>query len=224
MTRKKRKYKVATNPSLLTCLEPKSTNQRVYINSIHKSDIIFCSGPAGSGKTAISVGLACQYLINKQVDKIVVARPAVESGRGLGHLPGTYGAKIQPYLIPVLEEMAKYLDAETLRIFRHSNVIELCPLEYMRGRNFHGSFMILDEAQNATFEQIKMFLTRIGRNSKAVVNGDLAQTDLPRDMRGGLNTCMTKLDELDGVSICKLEGTDIVRNDIIVKILNRLND
>ena len=186
MTRKKRKYKVATNPSLLTCLEPKSTNQRVYINSIHRSDIIFCSGPAGSGKTAI--------------------------------------AKIQPYLIPVLEEMAKYLDAETLRIFRHSNVIELCPLEYMRGRNFHGSFMILDEAQNATFEQIKMFLTRIGRNSKAVVNGDLAQTDLPTDMRGGLNTCMTKLDELDGVSICKLEGTDIVRNDIIVKILNRLND
>ena len=224
MTRKKRKYNSGVNLSLLTYLKPKSTNQRVYVNSIHKSDIIFCSGPAGSGKTAIAVGLACQYLINKQVDKIVIARPTVESGRGLGHLPGTYSAKIQPYLIPVLEEMSKYLDAETLRIFRHSNIIELCPLEYMRGRNFHGSFMILDEAQNATFEQIKMFLTRIGRNSKAVVNGDLAQTDLPTDMRGGLNTCMTKLDELDGVSICKLEGTDIVRNDIIVKILNRLND
>ena len=224
MTRKKRKYNSGANPSLLTYLQPKGTNQRIYVNSIHKSDIIFCSGPAGSGKTAIAVGLACQYLINKQVDKIVIARPAVESGRGLGHLPGTYSAKIQPYLIPVLEEMSKYLDAETLRIFRHSNIIELCPLEYMRGRNFHGSFMILDEAQNATFEQIKMFLTRIGRNSKAVVNGDLAQTDLPTDMRGGLNTCMTKLDELDGVSICRLEGTDIVRNDIIVKILNRLND
>ena len=224
MTRKKRKYNSGANLSLLTYLKPKSTNQRVYVNSIHKSDIIFCSGPAGSGKTAIAVGLACQYLINKQVDKIVIARPTVESGRGLGHLPGTYSAKIQPYLIPVLEEMSKYLDAETLRIFRHSNIIELCPLEYMRGRNFHGSFMILDEAQNATFEQIKMFLTRIGRNSKAVVNGDLAQTDLYADTRGGLNTCMNKLRGLEGVSICRLEGADIVRNDIIVKILNRLND
>ena len=224
MTRKKRKYNSGANPSLLTYLKPKSTNQRIYVDSIHKSDITFCSGPAGSGKTAIAVGLACQYLINKQVEKIVIARPTIESGRGLGHLPGTYTAKIQPYLIPVLEEMSKYLDAETLRIFRHSNIIELCPLEYMRGRNFHGSFMILDEAQNATFEQIKMFLTRIGRNSKAVVNGDLAQTDLYADMRGGLNTCMNKLGGLEGVSICRLEGTDIVRNDIIVKILNRLND
>ena len=224
MTRKKRKYNSGANPSLLTYLKPKSTNQRIYVDSIHKSDITFCSGPAGSGKTAIAVGLACQYLINKQVEKIVIARPTVESGRGLGHLPGTYSAKIQPYLIPVLEEMSKYLDAETLRIFRHSNIIELCPLEYMRGRNFHGSFMILDEAQNATFDQIKMFLTRIGRNSKAVVNGDLAQTDLYADMRGGLNTCMNKLEGLEGVSICRLEGTDIVRNDIIVKILNRLND
>ena len=224
MTRKKRKYNSGDNLSLLTYLKPKSTNQRIYVNSIHKSDIIFCSGPAGSGKTAIAVGLACQYLINKQVEKIVIARPTIESGRGLGHLPGTYTAKIQPYLIPVLEEMSKYLDAETLRIFRHSNIIELCPLEYMRGRNFHGSFMILDESQNATFEQIKMFLTRIGRNSKAVVNGDLAQTDLYADTRGGLNTCMNKLEGLEGVSICRLEGADIVRNDIIVKILNRLND
>ena len=224
MTRKKRKYNSSDSRSLLTYLKPKSINQRIYIDSIHKSDITFCSGPAGSGKTAIAVGLACQYLINKQVEKIVIARPTVESGRGLGHLPGTYSAKIQPYLIPVLEEMSKYLDAETLRIFRHSNIIELCPLEYMRGRNFHGSFMILDEAQNATFEQIKMFLTRIGRNSKAVVNGDLAQTDLYADTRGGLNTCMNKLGGLEGVSICRLEGTDIVRNDIIVKILNRLND
>ena len=224
MTRKKRKYNSGASPSLLTYLKPKSTNQRIYVDSIHKSDIIFCSGPAGSGKTAIAGGVACQYLINKQVEKIVIARPTIESGRGLGHLPGTYTAKIQPYLIPVLEEMSKYLAAEPLRIFRHSNIIELCPLEYMRGRNFHGSFMILDESQNATFEQIKMFLTRIGRNSKAVVNGDLAQTDLYADMRGGLNTCMNKLEGLEGVSICRLEGADIVRNDIIVKILNRLND
>ena len=115
MTRKKRKYNSGANPSLLTYLKPKSTNQRIYVDSIHKSDITFCSGPAGSGKTAIAVGLACQYLINKQVEKIVIARPTIESGRGLGHLPGTYTAKIQPYLIPVLEEMSKYLDAETLR-------------------------------------------------------------------------------------------------------------
>ena len=224
MTRKKRKYNSGANPSLLTYLKPKSTNQRIYVDSIHKSDITFCSGPAGSGKTAIAVGLACQYLINKQVEKIVIARPTIESGRGLGHLPGTYTAKIQPYLVPVLEEMSKYLDPEALRTFRNTNMLELCPLEYMRGRNFHNSFMILDEAQNATFDQIKMFITRIGKNSKVVLNGDPAQTDLYADMKGGFDVCINKLVGIEGISICHLEGADIVRNNIIAKILNRLND
>jgi len=226
LSRKKRKHNTSEhhNFSLQTILQPKSPNQSKYLKAIHRSDVVFCAGPAGSGKTAIAVGVACQYLLTKQVDKIVIARPTVESGRGLGHLPGTYTAKIQPYLIPVLEEMSKYFSSEALRVFRNSNVIELCPLEYMRGRNFHDSFMILDEAQNATFNQIKMFLTRIGRNSKAIINGDPKQTDLYIDMKGGFENCIDKLEGIEGISICKLEGTDIVRNDIIAKILNRLND
>lgn len=229
MSRKKRKNNSNNNTDnhnfiLQTILQPKSPNQSQYLKSIHRSDVVFCSGPAGSGKTAIAVGVACQYLLTKQIEKIVVARPTIESGRGLGHLPGTYTAKIQPYLIPILEEMSKYLSPEALRVFRNSNIVELCPLEYMRGRNFHDSFMILDEAQNATFDQIKMFLTRIGRNSKAIINGDPKQTDLYANMKGGFEKCIDRLEGIDGISICNLEGMDIVRNDIIAKILNRLND
>ena len=225
MARKKRKNNNTDNNFILqTTLQPKSPNQAQYLKSIHRSDVVFCSGPAGSGKTAIAVGVACQYLLTKQIEKIVVARPTIESGRGLGHLPGTYTVKIQPYLVPVLEEMSKYLDPEALRTFRNTNMLELCPLEYMRRRNFHNSFMILDEAQNATFDQIKMFITRIGKNSKVVLNGDPAQTDLYADMKGGFDVCINKLVGIEGISICHLEGADIVRNNIIAKILNRLND
>ena len=153
-------------------LRPKPRNQEHYMSQIHKSDVTFCSGPAGSGKTSVSVGMACEYLIEKKVDKIIITRPVVESGRGLGHLPGTLVEKINPYLIPILEEMNQYLTKNTVETYRNRNIIELCPLEYMRGRIFHNCFMILDEAQNATFEQIKMFITRIGKDSKAVINGD----------------------------------------------------
>ena len=132
-------------------LRPKTRNQEDYMGHIHKSDVTFCSGPAGSGKTSVSVGMACEYLIEKKVDKIIITRPVVESGRGLGHLPGTLVEKINPYLIPILEEMNQYLTKNTVEAYRNKNIIELCPLEYMRGRNFHNCFMILDEAQNATF-------------------------------------------------------------------------
>ena len=226
MARKKRRNSNndQLNLSLQSNLRPKGSNQTKYFKDIYRSDIVFCSGPAGSGKTAIAVALACKYLVEKKVEKIVIARPTVESGRGLGHLPGSYTAKIQPYLIPVLEEMNKYLLPETLRIFRNSNIIELCPLEYMRGRNFHDSFMILDEAQNATFEQIKMFLTRIGKGSKAILNGDPQQTDLHSNTKGGFEFCMKKLNDVEGISVCELQGSDIVRNDIITKILDKLNN
>lgn len=203
-------------------LKAKSPNQSEYIRSMVESDVIFCSGPAGSGKTAVAVGLACQYILEHKIEKIVITRPVVESGRGLGFLPGTLTDKVQPYLVPITEEMKLFLGAETYHSMRTHNIIEICPLEYMRGRNFHGTFMILDEAQNATFEQIKMFLTRIGLGSKAVVNGDLDQTDLRGDSFGGLQTCMNSLDDLEGVAICKLDYSDIVRNDIIAKILLRL--
>lgn len=203
-------------------LKPKTRNQETYMQSINKSDVTFCSGPAGSGKTSVSVGMACEYLIEKKVDKIIITRPVVESGRGLGHLPGTLVEKINPYLIPILEEMNQYLTKNTVETYRGRDIIELCPLEYMRGRNFHNCFMILDEAQNATFEQIKMFITRIGKDSKAVINGDLRQSDLGKH-QGGLKTCMDKLSEVSGVGVCKLDYSDIVRSGIVSKILMTLN-
>ena len=203
-------------------LRPKTRNQENYMGQINRADVTGCSGPAGSGKTSVSVGMACEYLIEKKVDKIIITRPVVESGRGLGHLPGTLVEKINPYLIPILEEMNQYLTKSTVEMYRNRNIIELCPLEYMRGRNFHNCFMILDEAQNATFEQIKMFITRIGKDSKAVINGDLRQSDLGKQ-QGGLHTCMEKLVEVSGVGVCELDYSDIVRSDIVSKILMRLN-
>lgn len=203
-------------------LKPKSKNQAIYIKSMMDNDVTFCSGPAGSGKTALAVGLACQSLLEGSVEKIIITRPVVESGRGLGYLPGTLTEKILPYLIPIIEEMKLYLGTETFNQSKGQNIIELCPLEYMRGRNFHNAFMILDEAQNATFEQIKMFLTRIGMGSKAVINGDISQTDLDDRAEGGLDDCMTRLEQVDGVAVCKLFGGDIVRNKIIADILAAL--
>mgnify|MGYP006105390343 CR=1 FL=1 len=211
MTRKK-----TTKKQRRKRLSPKTDNQSDYIRDIAESDITFCHGPAGSGKTAIAVGLACEYLLDQKIEKIIVTRPVVESGGGLGYLPGTMEEKIQPYLVPIMEEMRLYLPRNILE----SDSIELCPLEYMRGRNWHNSFMILDEAQNATTQQIKMFITRIGWDSKAVINGDLEQTDLGEAT--GLQGCLDKLDDLDGVSICELTDDDIIRNDIISKILRRL--
>ena len=169
-------------------LKPKTENQEDYIRCISEDDITFCSGPAGSGKTAVAVGLACEYFLDNRVEKIIITRPVVESGRGLGFLPGSLTEKIAPYLVPVVEEIKLYLGKETWNSARSTNSIEMCPLEYMRGRNFHNTFMILDEAQNATYEQIKMFLTRIGMGSKAVINGDISQTDLNTVSEGGLDS------------------------------------
>ncbi len=226
MARKKKKSVEYNNPNNyhpIKQLKPKTVNQASYIRSVVESDVVFCSGPAGSGKTAVAVGLACEHLLTGKVEKIVIARPTVESGRGLGYLPGTFTAKIQPYLVPVMEEISKYVPKELFHSFRGDHTIEMCPLEYMRGRNFHNSFMILDETQNATLEQIKMFITRIGRGSTAVLNGDPDQTDLEGRLQGGFQFCMDKLEGLDGISICKLDGTDIIRNDIIATILGKLN-
>lgn len=204
-------------------LKPKTDNQAEYINSMTESSVTLCSGPAGSGKTSVAVGLACEYLLADKVKKIVITRPVVESGRGLGHLPGTMLEKINPYLIPILEEMGMYLTKKEIQEYMDDEVIELCPLEYMRGRNFHNSFVILDEAQNATFEQLKMFITRIGRESKAVINGDLKQSDLGK-AKGGLSTCMERLDGIEDVSICHLDYCDIVRSDVVARILKSLNN
>ena len=204
-------------------LKPKTPNQAEYIRTISENDITFCEGPAGSGKTSVAVGLACQYLKEGRVQKIIITRPVVESGRtGLGFLPGSFKEKIHPYLIPILEEMKLYLTSAQVKKFLDDETIEVVPLEYMRGRNFHNCFMILDEAQNTTHEQIKMFITRIGRKSKAVVNGDIEQSDLPPSARGALENCLDKLEDTNLVGIVELTEDDIVRNRIISAILSKL--
>jgi len=203
-------------------LKPKTENQASYIRAMIESDITICDGPAGSGKTAVAVGLACQYLDEGKVDRIVISRPIVEAGKGLGFLPGSFEEKVHPYLVPVLEEMNQYLSREKVEAHKNNGTIEICPLEYMRGRNFHQSFIILDEAQNATREQMKMFATRIGRRSKCVINGDVEQSDLPHSLRGALEHWLEVLSDIRGVSVVELDFSDIIRNDIISKILSAL--
>ena len=220
--RKKPKYLQDENPERRKqkTLRAKTENQIDYIETIKESSVTFCIGPAGTGKTAVAVGLACQYLLEERIKKIIITRPVVEAGKGLGFLPGTFDEKIHPYLVPILEEMNIYLGKDRLEKLKEELIIEVCPLEYMRGRNFHQSFMILDEAQNATLEQIKMFITRIGRHSKAVINGDTDQSALPYSARGALEDCVDYLDGVQGVGIAELDETDIIRNPVISKILS----
>lgn len=222
MARRKKANPQKQSPQRRKRLKAKTNNQQGYIDEMVDADVTFCSGPAGSGKTSVAVGLACEYLMEERVKKIIITRPVVESGRGLGHLPGTLVEKINPYLVPIIEEMNMYLTPSRVENMRENGTIELCPLEYMRGRNFHECFMILDEAQNATFEQIKMFITRIGRNSKAVINGDLRQSDLG-NTSGGLEKCMDTLELVEGVAVCELDYSDIIRSDVVARILKTLH-
>ena len=204
-------------------LKPKTENQADYIRLMADNIVTMCHGPAGTGKTSVSVGLACEYLTEGKIKKIIITRPVVESSRkGLGYLPGSFKDKIHPYLIPVLEEMDLYLNSQQSKRFLDSDIIEIVPLEYMRGRNFHNAFMILDEAQNATFEQIKMFITRVGRDSKAVINGDLQQSDLSSKSSCDFHEIIKRLDKLENVGIMELTADDIIRNPIIGKIIDRL--
>ena len=223
MARRKKVANQNERPQRRKSLKAKTENQQIYIDEMEDADVTLCAGPAGSGKTSVAVGLACQYLLEERVKKIIITRPVVESGRGLGHLPGTLVEKINPYLVPIIEEMNMYLTPTRVDMLRDNGTIELCPLEYMRGRNFHECFMILDEAQNATFEQIKMFMTRIGRKSKAVINGDLKQSDLG-NASGGLERCMDTLELVEGVAICELDYSDIISSDVVARILKQLNN
>ena len=204
-------------------LKPKTENQADYIRLMADNIVTMCHGPAGTGKTSVSVGLACEYLTEGKIKNIIITRPVVESSRkGLGYLPGSFKDKIHPYLIPVLEEMDLYLNSQQSKRFLDSDIIEIVPLEYMRGRNFHNAFMILDEAQNATFEQIKMFITRVGRDSKAVINGDLQQSDLSSNSSCDFHEIINRLDKRENVGIMELTADDIIRNPIIGKIIDRL--
>lgn len=200
-------------------IRPKTAGQRKMVDAIDKDDLLFVIGPAGSGKSYTAVALAARALKNKQVRKIVLVRPAVEAGERLGFLPGDLKEKIDPYLRPLYDALEDMIHSEKLKYYLEKNIIEIAPLAYMRGRTLNNAFIILDEAQNATEIQMKMFLTRMGIGSKVIVTGDETQVDLPRTQRSGLMHCKKILRNIPGISFVVMNETDVVRHPIIKKIL-----
>ncbi len=201
-------------------LEAKTENQKKYIRSIIENEIIFCTGPSGSGKSFIASGIAAQQLLKDEIDTIIVTRPLVCTGKDIGSLPGELNDKIKPYLQPMEENLKYFLGRDKFGLYFNTRRIRFEPLETMRGATFHNSFMILDEAQNCTLDQIKMFITRMGQFSKVIINGDNKQTDI--DRYSGLDTCVQKLSNVTGVGICRLEYNDIQRNGILGAVLYAL--
>src|SRR5271165_6955473 len=200
-------------------VQPKSINQRRYLEAIERHDMVFGVGPAGTGKTYLAVAMAISALINKQVARIILTRPAVEAGERLGFLPGTLQEKIDPYLRPLYDALYDLLDAEKVDKMLEKNVIEVAPLAFMRGRTLNDAFIIMDEAQNTTIEQMKMFLTRMGANSKAVITGDITQIDLPNPRKSGLLDAINILDGVEGIHFCHFEDGDVVRHALVQRIV-----
>lgn len=203
-------------------VKPRTQNQVEYIRTIAENSITFCQGVAGSGKTHIAIGMALDYLLDEKVKRIVITRPVVESGEKIGYLPGTAEEKLHPYLLPLLDEVRHFISNGEFASLKLNNKIEIVPLGLMRGRNFHDAFIVADECQNASYDQLKMLITRLGTNSKMVLTGDVSQSDLMRHMRGGFLSMIEALHEVEGVGLSVLDFTDIVRNPIIGKILGRL--
>src|SRR5205814_2098296 len=201
-------------------LQPKSLNQRRYIEAIENNDMVFGIGPAGTGKTYLAVAMAISALVNKQVSRIVLARPAVEAGERLGFLPGTLQENVDPYLRPLYDALYDLLEAEKVDRYLEKNVIEIAPIAFMRGRTLNDSFIILDEAQNTTSEQMKMFVTRMGFNSKCVVTGDITQIDLPNSRRSGLVEAADILRNVNGISFVYFDQSDVVRHHLVQRIIN----
>jgi|SRR5438067_910588 len=201
-------------------LQPKSLNQRRYLEAIEHTDMVFGIGPAGTGKTYLAVAMAISALVNKQVSRIVLARPAVEAGERLGFLPGTLQEKVDPYLRPLYDALYDLLEAEKVDRYLEKNVIEIAPIAFMRGRTLNDSFIILDEAQNTTSEQMKMFVTRMGFNSKCVVTGDITQIDLPNSRRSGLVEAADILRNVNGISFVYFDQSDVVRHHLVQRIIN----
>lgn len=201
-------------------VKPKTIGQTSYAQSIKENDIVFGIGPAGTGKTYIAVALAVNAFKNKEVGKIILARPAVEAGERLGFLPGDLQEKVDPYLRPLYDALYDILGRESALRLKEREVIEVVPLAYMRGRTLDNSFIILDEAQNTTREQMKMFLTRLGFGSKAIVTGDITQVDLPKGKKSGLIDAVKVLKDVQGVEFCFLKDTDVVRHPLIRRVIN----
>ena len=204
-------------------LKPRTENQKEYIRIAAENSVTFCQGVAGSGKTHIAVGMALEYLLDNKVKKIIITRPVVESGEKIGYLPGTAEEKLHPYLLPLLDEVNHFISSSHYSGLKTNNKIEIVPLGLMRGRNFHDCFIVADECQNASYDQLKMLITRLGRESKMILTGDTSQSDLHRHMQGGFYSMMEALENVDGIGIAKLAFSDIVRNPIIEKILIRLD-
>jgi len=200
-------------------IRPKTLNQKRYVDAIDRHTVIFGIGPAGTGKTYLAVAKAVQALQNKDVNRIILTRPAVEAGEHLGFLPGTLNDKIDPYLRPLYDALHDMLDPDSIPRLLTSGTIEVAPLAYMRGRTLNDAFIILDEAQNTSMEQMKMFLTRLGFNSKMVVTGDITQVDLPGGTRSGLRVVQGILDTVDDIAFCNLTNHDVVRNKLVGRIV-----
>jgi phosphate starvation-inducible PhoH-like protein len=200
-------------------IRAKTVGQKKYVDAIRKNTIIFGVGPAGTGKTFLAVAMAVKALRDKQVSRIILTRPAIEAGERLGFLPGDLQSKIDPYLRPLYDALFEMMGAENYQHCVEKQTIEVAPLAYMRGRTLDDSFIILDEAQNATPEQMKMFLTRLGFNSKAVITGDLTQTDLPHGTRSGLSLAVKILDDIDDIAIHRFSERDVVRHHLVQKII-----
>ncbi|WP_291906182.1 PhoH family protein [Chitinophaga sp. CB10] len=197
----------------------RTANQKRMVNLADKNDIVFAIGPAGTGKTYTAVALAVRALKNKAIKKIILTRPAVEAGESLGFLPGDLKEKIDPYLRPLYDALDDMIPAEKLSYYMANRIIEIAPLAYMRGRTLDNSFIILDEAQNATDLQIKMFLTRIGASAKAIITGDLTQIDLPKNQKSGLDKATRILRNIDGIGYLELDEEDVVRHRLVKAII-----
>ncbi len=198
----------------------KTPGQRNIVRTTEKNDIVFAIGPAGTGKTFTSVALAVQALKQRKVKKIILARPAVEAGENLGFLPGDLKEKIDPYLRPLYDALEEMIEFEKLEYYLTKNIIEIAPLAYMRGRTLNNAYVILDEAQNATNTQMKMFLTRIGFNSRAIITGDITQTDLPRKQHSGLISIQQILKDIEGIKFVYLDQRDVVRHKLVRDIID----
>jgi len=202
-----------------TRIAPKTVNQKRYVDSIRRHTITFGIGPAGTGKTFLAVAAAVAALESRDVSRIILTRPAVEAGERLGFLPGDLQAKVDPYLRPLFDALYGMLEPERVTSYFESDIIEVAPLAFMRGRSLHDAFVILDEAQNTSPEQMKMFLTRLGFGSKMVVTGDITQVDLPRDQRSGLVVVSEILDEVKDISFIRFGGEDVVRHQLVQRIV-----
>ncbi|MEM6641532.1 MAG: PhoH family protein [Bacteroidota bacterium] len=201
----------------------KTANQKKLVEAVEKNDLVFAIGPAGTGKTYISVALAVRALKNREVKKIIITRPAVEAGENLGFLPGDLKEKIDPYLRPIYDALGDMIPKEKLNYYRENGIIEIAPLAYMRGRTLNDAYVLLDEAQNTTPMQIKMFLTRMGPDSKVIITGDRSQIDLPRKQVSGLIETISVLKDVNGIGFVELDDRDVVRHKLVKAIIKAYN-